>query len=74
MLRIKKRVKMERLTLKNLGICFSPTKTDLSKIIFLDSDCNQIRYVNDEKIKTKWQFIDPRNRKNYRLFVQCLSV
>ena len=25
-------------------------------------------------MKTKWQFIDPRNRKNYRLFVQCLSV
>ena len=74
MLRIKKRVKMERLTLKNLGVCFSPTKTDLAKVIFLDSDCNQIRYVNDEQVKTKWQFIDPRNRKNYRLFVQCLSV
>lgn len=39
MLRIKKKVKMERLTLNNLGVCYSPTKTNLNKIVFLDADC-----------------------------------
>jgi hypothetical protein len=63
--------KVQKFSLKNFGLCYSPTKTDLSKTIFLDSQGNQIKYLNNQQIKLAWSFIDPRNRKNYRLMVKC---
>ena len=42
---IKRSQKMQKFSLNNFGLCYSPTKTDLAKSIFLDAEGNQIKYV-----------------------------
>jgi hypothetical protein len=42
---VKRTQKMQKFSLNNFGLCYSPTKTDLAKSIFLDAEGNQIKYV-----------------------------
>ena len=65
---------MQKFSLNNFGLCYSPTKTDLAKSIFLDAEGNQIKYVQGQERKLGWSFIDPRNRRNYRLMVKCSLI
>jgi len=71
---VKRSQKMQKFSLNNFGLCYSPTKTDLAKSIFLDAEGDQIKYVQGQERKLGWSFIDPRNRRNYRLMVKCSLI
>lgn len=57
--------------LTNFDVDYSPSKTDFQSMIFLDGDYNQIRFKNGVQSESGWKLIDPADRKNYRVIVDC---
>jgi len=63
------------MSVPTFGFCMTPSKTDLVKTVFLDAECSQYKFYDSyaPPKKTEWQFIDHRNRRNYRLLVKSRS-
>ena len=69
-----RKLKGFRYNLKNFGLCYSPSSINFEKVVLLDGDCIQYRFTTGKQqqcIQSPWTFIDPRNRKNFRLLMKC---
>jgi len=66
-------VSMNQELTSKVDIDYGPSKTDFSKITFLDAEFNQIIFKNGMQLQDGWARIDPSQRNNYRVIIRCES-